>query len=272
MQPIHKDSAEINGARIAYEIAGDRPPLVLIHAGIADRRLWDDQVSAFAPRWPVIRYDMRGYGETAMPDGEFSHRADLEGLLDHLGVRNPILVGCSMGGRVALDYTLAHPDRVPALVLVNSPPGGFDASGYPRPAQLHALDAADEAGDVDRFNELELQIWVDGPHRTPDQVDPAVREKVRRMNRIALESETAGLGEETPPAPAWDRLGELRLPVLLIAGILDQPHVVAGMRQMAERIPGARLVEIEGAAHLPNLEQPEAFNRALREFLDEVKP
>jgi 3-oxoadipate enol-lactonase len=264
------DFTPINNARLAYEFTGDGPPIVLIHAGIADSRMWDAQMSALAEHHRVLRYDMRGYGQSAMVEGAFSHRADLEALLAHLNIERPTLIACSMGGRVALDYTLAHPENVRALVLVDSVPGGFDRRAYPPSAQAAALEAADDAGDIDAVNDLEVQIWVDGPHRTPDQVRPEIRELVRAMNLIALQSETDALGDETPPAPAWDRLGAVACPTLLIVGALDRPDVVDAMRQMAERIPGARLHVIDDAAHLPNMEHPDTFNSIVLDFLNGV--
>jgi pimeloyl-ACP methyl ester carboxylesterase len=264
------DFAPINNAQITYDLRGDGAPIVLIHAGIADSRMWDPQYPALTEHYRTLRYDMRGFGQSAMVEGAFTHRADLEALLARLNIERPTLIACSFGGRIALDYTLAQPESVRALVLVDSVPGGFDRSAYPPSAQAEALDAADEANDLDAFNELEVQVWVDGPHRTPDQVNTEVRELVRAMNKIALQTETEALGDETPPAPAWDRLGEITCPTLLIVGALDRPDVVDAMHQMAERIPASRLRMIDDAAHLPNMEHPDLFNRIVLDFLRDL--
>src|SRR5688500_4113635 len=117
--------ADVNGARIYYEVAGEGEPLVLVHAGIADSRMWDGQLTAFADRNRVIRHDMRGFGMSAMVDGPFSHHDDLRGLLDSLDVERAHLVGCSMGGGAVLDFALGYPQRVVNLVLVGSAVGGF---------------------------------------------------------------------------------------------------------------------------------------------------
>jgi pimeloyl-ACP methyl ester carboxylesterase len=264
------DFTPINEAQIAYDLRGDGLPVVVIHAGIADSRMWDPQMPALSAHYCVLRYDMRGFGQSAMVEGAFTHRADLEALLARLNIERPTLIACSMGGRIALDYALAQPESVRALVLVDSVPAGFDRSAYPPPAQAAALEAADEANDLDAFNELEVQMWFDGPHRTPDQVNPQMRELVRAMNKIALQTETDALGDETPPAPAWDRLGEITCPTLLIVGALDRPDVVDAMHQMAERMPTSRLHVIDNAAHLPNMEHPDAFNRLVLDFLREL--
>ena len=112
--------AEINGARMYYEVAGAGATVTLIHAGIADTRMWDAQFAALAGRYRVIRYDQRGYGQTTAPTMPFSRVDDLEALLDQLGVERTALIGCSMGGTLALDYTLTHPEQVTALVTIRA--------------------------------------------------------------------------------------------------------------------------------------------------------
>jgi pimeloyl-ACP methyl ester carboxylesterase len=112
--------AEVNGARIYYEVAGEGEPLVLVHAGIADSRMWEGQLPAFADRYRVIRHDMRGFGMTAMVEGPFSHHEDLRALLDSLDVERAHLVGCSMGGGAVLDFALEYPQSIGNLVLVGS--------------------------------------------------------------------------------------------------------------------------------------------------------
>src|SRR5829696_2371885 len=219
--------AEVNGARIYYEVAGEGDPLVLVHAGIADSRMWEDQLMALADHYRVIRYDMRGFGRTAMVEGPFSHHEDLRALLDSLDVELAHLVGCSMGGGAVLDFALEYPQRVGNLVLVGSAVGGFRPDFDP-PRQWYELVAADEAGDLGRVSELEVGIWVVGPERSPDDVDSSVRDLVWEMNLIALRNETAGLGEEwEPEPPAADRLPDVQAPTLLIVGDEDQPRVFA---------------------------------------------
>jgi 3-oxoadipate enol-lactonase len=214
--------AEINGARLYYEISGDGEPLVLVHAGIADGRMWEGQFAAFARRYRAVRYDMRGFGRSAMAEGPFSHHEDLHALLDSLVIERAFLVGCSMGGRTITDFALEHLGQVRALVLVGSAVSGFESSGDP-PEQWEELVAADDAGDLERVSELEVQIWVDGPVRGPDQVDHAVRDLVREMNLIALKNEASGLGDERLlEPPAADRLAEIRVPTLVIVSDRDR--------------------------------------------------
>ncbi|CAA9457480.1 MAG: Beta-ketoadipate enol-lactone hydrolase [uncultured Rubrobacteraceae bacterium] len=260
-------TAEVNGARIYYEAAGEGEPLVLVHAGIADSRMWEGQLKAFAERYRVIRYDMRGFGRTEMVEGPFSHHEDLRGLLDYLDVERTHLLGCSMGGGAVLDFALEYPQRVGNLVLVGSAVGGFGPDFDP-PKEWDELVAADEAGDLDLVSELEVGIWVVGPERSPDAVDPSVRDLVWEMNLIALRNEAAGLGEEwESEPPAADRLPDLQAPTLLIVGDEDQPRVFAAADLLEKELPNARKVVMHGTAHVPNMERPEEFNRLVLDFL-----
>lgn len=258
-------TAALNNTIFAYEMAGAGRPLVFIHAGIADSRMWDDQFSALADSFTVVRYDMRGFGRTPPAEGPYAHYEDLAALLTHLGLGRVSLVGCSMGSKTALDFALRYPERVDRLILTSPAVGGLVFDGPP-PRQAAELDAAEEAGDLARVNELEMQVWVDGPRRTPDQVGRAVRELARQMNAIALANE--GIGDEQPLQPAAaERLGEVRAPALIIVGDWDTPRTLAAADRLAANLPNARKVVMTGAAHLLNMEQPETYNRHVRAFL-----
>ena len=258
--------AEINGTKFHYEISGEGHPLVLVHAGIADGRMWNDQFHVFAQHYKVLRYDRRGFGNTSMVAGSFSHHADLYELLKFLKIERAFLVGCSQGAKTVLDLSLEHPELTAALVLVSPALGGFIYNGeLPRQASL--LDLAEEAGDLDQVNELELQIWVDGPHRDPAQVDSKIRELVGEMNAIALRT-PEGLGDEQALEPsAVNRLAEVHTPTLIITGDLDTPKTIATAGFLTEIIIGARHVTMTGTAHLPNMEKPAEFNRHVLSFL-----
>ena len=258
--------AEIGETKLSYEVAGEGRPLVLVHAGIADRRMWDDQFHAFAQHYRVIRYDRRGFGDSPMVAEAYSHHQDLHELLKFLGIERTYLLGCSQGGKAIIDFTLEHPEMTGALVLVASALSGFTFAGEV-PRQWRELEQAEETGNIALVNELELQIWVDGPHRTPEQVDRKVRERVREMNHIALAASVdSGVERQLEPA-AVNRLSELHTPTLIIIGDLDTPKTLAAADFLAEQIPGARKVMMSGAAHLPNMEQPEEFNRHVLSFL-----
>ena len=258
--------AEINGTTLYYEVTGTGHPLVLIHAGIADSRMWDDQWNVFAEQFRVIRYDIRGCGRSPAPPVEFSLRDDLLGFLQLLGVSKTYLVGGSMGGGIAIDFTLEHPEMVAALIPVCAGVSGRKPSDA-LIAKWGEVDAAFEASGIAAANEIELQMWVDGPRRTAEQVDPMVRERVGVMNA----NNFAMMSEEARPLPldppALDRLGEIRVPTLVIVGSLDQPDTLESGELLTAGIPGAAKVEIARTAHMPSMERPEEFNRVVLNFL-----
>lgn len=262
-------SVALNGTTFFYETAGAGHPLVLVHAGICDSRMWDEQFAVFAQQYQVVRYDLRGYGRTVPVAGPYAHHEDLRALLDHLGVEQAHLLGCSMGGTTILDFALAYPDRVASLILVCCEPSGFqDPVEEPLPADWNDIVAAFKAGEFERVAEYEVCLWVDGPHRMPDQVDAVIRDKVRAMNLIALQHEASGVGARQPlDPPAFGRLHEIKSPTLLIVGDLDQGSMVRAAAYMAEQIGDSHEVVISGTAHLPNLEQPERFNELVLNFL-----
>jgi pimeloyl-ACP methyl ester carboxylesterase len=133
----------------------------------------------------------------------------------------------------------------------------------PSQALADAIDAAKQAGDVEPLNRLQAQLWLDGPAQREGRVGGEARALFLDMNRIALQSPPVGDLVDAPPA--WPRLEALPLPVRLVWGSLDLPHLVARCREMARRLPGARCWPLPGVAHLPSLEAPQAFNRVLRE-------
>lgn len=263
--------AKINGAEIAYEVAGSGHPVTLIHAGIADKRMWDAQFATFAERYRVVRYDIRGFGQSSLPAGPYTMREDLRALLQHLGVARTHLIGISMGGSIAIDFTLDYPEMVSALIPVAA--GISGEQGAPNPeleARWRAINDATERGDLDTANELELQIWVDGFGRTAGPVDPAVREQIRVMNAAALarakEFEQAEAVNRLDP-PAISRLEEIAVPTLVIVGNCDLPEVVMSAETLATRLPGAQKVMLSEVAHLPPMESPNEFNRLVLDFL-----
>lgn len=267
--PSKSGFANIDNAKLYYEIAGAGTPLVMVHAGVADSRQWNNEFAYFSQSYRVIRYDLRGYGKSEPVDGEFSHMGDLVSLLDTLGVHEPVVVmGCSMGGVLAMDLALSHPSRVKAVVMVDSAPSGLELD-VPTLSKFGEAEKAFEAGDLDRVAEIETQIWFDGMGRTPEQVNPTMRKLLLEMNRLALAHEVKGLGKRlaNTEVPAFDRLESLRIPVLIIVGSHDTPYTLAAADYMQEKIKFADKISIEDAAHLPNMDQPQEFQKIIEEFL-----
>jgi 3-oxoadipate enol-lactonase len=257
--------AAVNGARIAYDVTGSGPPVLLLHAGLGDRRMWDEQLPAFAEHFTVIRFDARGFGETIMPPTPYSPSGDAFALLDHLGIERAHLVGVSKGSQTAIEMAVAAPERISALVAVAA------RTGTPVSPALRAgwdhVNELFEAGDIAAAVEYELRMWVDGPDRGPEEVDPRMRERVREMN-AALFARDDDQGEELPlDPPAADRLAQITAPTLIVYGDKDLMDVRQAAAPLAAAIPGARLVVIPDAAHLPQMERPEEFNRVVLEFL-----
>ena len=267
----HGDYLESNGARIYYEVDGSGEPLFLVHAGVANLRMWDDQVAALRESYRVIRHDTRGFGRTETDAVEFSNRADIAAVLDHLGEPSAHLVGLSRGGSIALDFALEYPERVRSLTVAAGGISGYespdeaDESLFEEPERL--MEAKDWAG----ISEWETAYWADGPGQPPDRVDPTVRQRVHGWileNYLAEKEE--GIPQPLEPRAAG-RLGELRVPLLVMFGTLDDPGTSESMRHLAASVPGARLEVFEGSAHMLNLEQPERFTSVLRDFLASVR-
>ncbi|HSM25892.1 MAG TPA: alpha/beta hydrolase [Anaerolineaceae bacterium] len=259
----------IDHAKIYYEVAGAGTPFVMIHAGVADSRQWNNEFAYFADRYQVIRYDMRGYGKSEPVEGEFSHMSDLISLLDTLEILEPIIImGCSMGGGLALDFALSYPSKVQALIMVDSGPSGLELD-VPGISKFADAEKAFEAGDLDLVCEIETQIWFDGMGRTSDQVNPSMRKLLYQMNRLALSHEVKELGKRMPntETPAFNRLESLNIPVLIIVGSHDTPFSLAAADYMKEKIKFAEKIIIEDAAHLSNMDQPLEFRSVVEEFL-----
>ncbi len=263
----------LDGAQFRVDLRGegrDADPIVFLHAGVADRRMWHPQLDALSASHPVLAYDRRGFGETQSADVPFSHVDDLCGLLDHFGFDRVCLAGCSQGGRISIDFTLRYPNRVSQLVLIAPAVSGDEGDGFAHPPEVvalfDALDAADDADDLERINAIEAHMWLDGPLSEEGRVAGPVRDLVLDMNRIALLAPELS-GEREPPS-ALERLAELALPSLLIWGELDFPHVVDRCQRLALAIPDVKLMVVPEVAHLPVLEQPERLNRALDLFFE----
>jgi len=260
-----------DGAKLYYTVEGDGPALVLIHAGIADSRMWADQLPALAQDYRVVRYDVRGCGQSPSPDEDYYDHDDLYEVLEALGIEQAVLVGASNGGRIAVDCALTYPNMVRGLVLVAT-----GLSGHEPAAEIQqgweAEDAAYEAGGIYPAAEQALRMWVDGPRRRPDDVDLFVRERVRKMLIATYEMVDAGeqaeAGELEPPA--LSRLAEIEAPTLTIVGELDFADIRALSDQIAARVPNARQVVMTGVAHLPNMERPAEFNRIVLDFLAKI--
>ena len=257
-----------DGAELVANAQGAGPEIVLLHAGVADRRAWFDLMDLLSDDHRLIAYDQRGYGQTMFRTGVHDPREDLAVVLDSLATGPVGIVGNSIGGRLAIDIALWRPELVRGLVLI-----GSAVRGAPAPEQVPEavttldarIDQALENGDIDEANRLEAHMWLDGPLVSEGRVTGEVRELFSSMNRMALDAPDVGPEGEIPDA--WDRLEDIRVPTLVISGTHDVPHIQERQTVIADRIPDARLEVMEGVAHLPALEAPERVAQMIEEFL-----
>lgn len=262
---------ELDGTQLFYDLTGEgEETIVLGHAGFVDSRMWDGQVQALESQYRVLRYDMQGFGRSDAATAPVARRAQLLAMLQKLGIAKAHFIGSSMSGALFLNFALEHPEMVKSLVVANAVPDGFEMQGEP-PRYLMEMFGAAQTGDVELTSELQVRIWFDGMYREPEEVDATVREKVAQMNRIPVQNNTFFIADSQPIEPldpsAVNRLGEIACPVLVIDSTLDHPEVQRAAALMAERMPNAQYVTIEGAAHMPNMEKPDEFNRAVAKFL-----
>jgi 3-oxoadipate enol-lactonase len=233
---------------------GDGPPLVLLHPGVGDSRIWAPVLPALTASYRVIRYDARGFGRSPAPAVKFSLLADLTSVLGYYGLDRAAIVGCSQGGGSALGLALEEPARVSALVLLC--PG---IPGFPWPEEPDELEyeQALEAQDVDALAGLMQRVWGRGGP------DPAVMEQLRSAARAEISS--GDLQQEDPPV--YCRLGAISVPTSLLVGDADYPPLIQANREAAARIPGCELTVVPGMDHLPPLREPGVVLRTIASTL-----
>jgi 3-oxoadipate enol-lactonase len=262
---IETGVAKFGQSEIYYELAGEgEPTVILIHGGLLDCRMWDEQFELLAKTHRVLRYDASAHGKSTLPPDVYWDFADLRELMNQLGIERAVLVGLSLGGKVAIDLALENPERVQAIVAVSSGLSGYRFTSDFYLEYRDVMIQAWRAGDFDAVVEAFQRSWTDGPQRAPEDVDPEVREKVRMMARNGIEHAMEG---RLIDPPAIDRLNELTLPMLMVVGELDMPgiHDIADMVVAAN--PNAELVVVPGVAHMVNLEASERFNELLLGYL-----
>ena len=247
-----------------FESLGSGPAVLFIHSGVTDSRMWNHQFEA--PRdQQLIRFDMRGYGRSDLGSETFSNSVDAINVLDDLGIDTAVVVGCSVGGRVALEIAAQVPERVDGLLLIGTDAPGFDPGIDYQSPEWPDVVAAFQADDMVAVAELEAEIWLAGIGRSTADMDPKLVELFIEMDLIALRSESAR--DELERSTPLESLPKVDIPVLVIVGELDIPQMHAAGSHLAEKLSDQPAVVIAQSAHLPSMDQPEAFNRALEAFL-----
>jgi pimeloyl-ACP methyl ester carboxylesterase len=247
-----------------FEGRGRGPVLVFLHGGQTDARMWAPQVAAF-PDYRVITFDARGFGLSGDVAQAYAAHDDLRALVESLHLPPLTLVGLSLGGRVAIDYALDHPENVERLVLAAPGVTGWDWSGEDH-AFFDEIAAAAEEGDEERA----VELWLDCPYMAPALEREASAALVRRLARDNARAWSIPPVEVRRRPPALECLRELTMPTLLIVGDRDVPDILRIADRLERELPDVRRVDIAGVGHMVNLEAPERFNAALRDFLEET--
>ncbi|MBA3784687.1 MAG: alpha/beta hydrolase [Acidobacteria bacterium] len=258
--------AEINGTRLHYEIKGKGRTVVLIHGGLADSRLWDDQFAKFSKNFRVIRYDLRGFGKSDFPAGAFSHVEDLYALLKFLKVEKVSLVGLSLGGIIAADFTLEYPETVEALVLTAS---GLRGDKSPRNEKSIAVyKTAEEQG-----MEKAIELWMEHPYFASGVNNHAY---VRRLRQMLADNYKYWGPTPEPIQETWskqltiERLPKIKIPTLIIVGDKDAAGILSIADTLQTRIPSAKKIVIAGVSHHLTMEKPRKYNRVVLKFLKQM--
>ncbi|MFG1942516.1 alpha/beta fold hydrolase [Nonomuraea sp. NPDC048826] len=249
---------------------GSGRPVVLLHGGFLDHRMWDDQIPAFAAGHRVIVPDARGHGRSANATAPYRLTDDLAALLRHLDTGPAILVGLSMGGSLAIDTALEHPDLVSAVVVSGA---GTSEPYFTDPWTTRATatwHAAMGAGDLDASIQG-FMLFAAGPHRSLDDVDRQVANRLRTMARDTMTKHHAGEPNHLiPVTDTWERLASITVPVLAVNGALDSPDHLGMAERLTNAVPNGHTTSIDGTAHYPNMEHPETFNKIVEGFLHTV--
>lgn len=260
---------DVPGGRLHVIDEGAGPPILLLHAGIADVRSWDALAPLLhAAGYRTVRYDQRNAGQSTTDDVEYSRVDDLVAVLRDRGIGRAALVGNSMGGVLAFDVAIAAPERVVAIVGVAAGLGGFDGGGTPAESAIfEEMERLENAQPLDpaAVTDLDVRAWVDGPGQPPTRVPAAIRELVREMDRFDPNRPEGRRVRLDPPAAA--RLDEIRCPVLAVAGELDFSEVTVTARHLEANAPNARAVIWPDVAHMIGMEQPARVAATIVDFL-----
>jgi pimeloyl-ACP methyl ester carboxylesterase len=263
--PFERVDIAVGGAKLAADRSpGEGQAIVLLHAGVCDRRAWRETAERLASAGrAVTAYDRRGFGEVPPSREPFRHVDDLLAVLDAVSAADPAwLVGSSMGGGVALDAALEAPERIAGLVLLAPAVGGDpepddEAVIAATNGLADAIDRAWTSGDLEACNRLEVRLWLDGPAQAEGRVTGPPRELALEMNRIVIANEAEGGPDGASGIDAAGRLGEIAHPALVACGELDVPLKLERGAELAEALPNATYRTLPGRAHLPYLEAPE---------------
>ncbi len=264
-------SIESQGSQLMVYTRGAGTPLVFLHAAVCDSRMWARQMAHLSNSYRVIAYDRPGFGESPPRTFASSSIADVLNVLDGLGIVEPaVLIGCSQGGRIALETALTHPSKVQALFLIAPALSGAPTPTYTPEIEimLREQQLAEQAEDWGRFNEIRARLWLDGPLSPAMRVDGDTRRLFLKMNAIAIAHRNQG--GEIDKVPVFDQLAGIHAPTRVVWGDLDFPHVQQRAQRISDQVPNGTGVLLPDIAHIPSIECPEKVSELLEQFLTEI--
>ncbi|WP_308466473.1 alpha/beta fold hydrolase [Rathayibacter soli] len=263
---------DVPGARLYYETDGhaSAPALLLLHASIANLRMWDPLISTLAVDHYVVRYDARGFGQSATENLPYRDREDARHVLDHLGVEQAVVVGASRGGRIGIDLAVETPERVAGLVTIGAGPSGFPDLELTdeEDAFVDRLDAAFQAQDWPALNRLDVELWCLGVNRQADVLDPDFVRTAYELNRPNLAHCTEAPIAEPLEPPAYDRVVDIQVPALVTVGEFDLSEALTKQAYLLNTIPDAAGYIFSDTAHIPSVENPSEFLEVLTAWLE----
>lgn len=262
-QAVKHGYAKVSNAKLYYEIAGKGQPLILIHGGNMDRRMWDEQFVTFAKTYTVIRYDVRGFGKSDRQVRAFAHHQDLYDLMKFLGYKKANIVGLSLGGGIAADFAITHPEMVENLILVCPGINGFTISSDGGAYSIATIEAARDEGYAKA-----TEMWLKSPYMIPAMEHPELRAKLRQLSLDNAHNWLANFVWSRDLKPSTrERLAEIKARTLLIVGDRDVPNMLKLVDEAVAKISGATKVVINDVGHMPNMETPAEFDKIVLVFL-----
>ncbi|MGE5457708.1 MAG: alpha/beta fold hydrolase [Methanococcaceae archaeon] len=252
----------VDGGKLFYELAGSGKNIVLLHDGMVNREIWDEQFPLLAKTYRVVRYDRRGYGKSSDPQIKYSHIADLNQLFIQLKIDNAVIFGMSSGGRLAIDFTLTYPEKVNGLVLVGAVVSGF---GYTSHMDTRGgFFNPQKYSDPVKVNEYFI---MEDPYEIYSE-NRAAKEKVMKLLPNLARQNTV------PVQPAGKvairSLSEIKVPTFILTGEYDIPDVQAHAGAINAGISNSKREIIPQSGHLIPIEQPVLFNEAIKKFLNKL--
>jgi len=254
---------KIGECQLYFDIEGSGHPLVFIHGGNMDRRMWDEQFFLFGEYFQVIRYDVRGFGKSTPSKEPYLPGEDLYLLLSHLNILRTHIVGLSLGGTIAIEFAISHPEMVEKLVLVGSGVGGYQFAEEGIKRQMEIMKVAQEKGA-----KKAVELWLQDPMMASAMENPYIAAKIRQLcleNLYAYSPDFAPLKSIKPQA--MHRLKEIQASTLVIVGERDDPEILAIADILEREIPKVKRLDISGVGHIVNMEKPREFNKIVWDFL-----